>query len=488
MTSGIAPSHPQPTAALFPGQGAYDGALIAQAASRHPLFRDTLRQVDEIANEHLGITLTSTVFGDNPPGVKQLLATSPDLLQLGIYAAAVGAYRVLAAAGFSPSILVGHSFGEIAALVCGGAFSVAEGAEIVCHRIAALRTLAIDGAYMAAIGADSARVGRMLDLLGSSRVAVAVENHDQQVVVSGAAADMDALSKLCTIVSVSFIRLDSPYPFHSPLLEPAVQEFATRTRHLRQAPLTVEVYSPILGRAYDARDTLTERLAEHFVHPVRFAAALRRLREEGISRYVECGALDTLTRIVKRVLGSAADIATIACLPPAAGASALDDALRSVCGERAPVGVTGVREDLVDLFWVLHGERVRAFVRDELRDFTAQMEPPHAAATGPVVREPEAELLALGRPVDSSSREALFAALKDLYASALEYPSDVFTEDVELEAELGVDSVKQTELLARVAEQYQLPPRPEDFRLSDYRTMGQVTEFVHAMLAQRSGS
>jgi acyl carrier protein len=76
----------------------------------------------------------------------------------------------------------------------------------------------------------------------------------------------------------------------------------------------------------------------------------------------------------------------------------------------------------------------------------------------------------------------LLAELSDMYATALEYPVEVFTEDVELEADLGVDSVKQTELLSRAAERYHLPERPENFRLSDWSTMGRVTDFVFGAL------
>ncbi len=53
---------------------------------------------------------------------------------------------------------------------------------------------------------------------------------------------------------------------------------------------------------------------------------------------------------------------------------------------------------------------------------------------------------------------------------------------MELEADLGGDSVKQTELLSHAADHYQLPVRPTDFRLSDYSTMGGVAAFVFGAL------
>ncbi|MGH2369894.1 MAG: hypothetical protein ACRDI2_17070, partial [Chloroflexota bacterium] len=44
------------------------------------------------------------------------------------------------------------------------------------------------------------------------------------------------------------------------------------------------------------------------------------------------------------------------------------------------------------------------------------------------------------------------------------------------------DSVKQTELMARVVESYGLPPRPADFRMADYDTMGKITDLVWALM------
>jgi acyl carrier protein len=78
------------------------------------------------------------------------------------------------------------------------------------------------------------------------------------------------------------------------------------------------------------------------------------------------------------------------------------------------------------------------------------------------------------------SRTQLFNELVNIYAEAMEYPPEVFSEAVELEAELGIDSVKQTEIVGRVSGLYGLPPLPANFRMSDYKTMGQIADFVFA--------
>ncbi|NHC15752.1 hypothetical protein G9H71_18375, partial [Motilibacter sp. E257] len=76
------------------------------------------------------------------------------------------------------------------------------------------------------------------------------------------------------------------------------------------------------------------------------------------------------------------------------------------------------------------------------------------------------------QPVSLIDRSDVLDTLVSMYAAALEYPPEVFTPDTELEAELGVDSVKQTELLARVGDTYALPPLPAGFRIADHGTLG----------------
>jgi acyl carrier protein len=86
------------------------------------------------------------------------------------------------------------------------------------------------------------------------------------------------------------------------------------------------------------------------------------------------------------------------------------------------------------------------------------------------------------------TRAELFRKIVVLYAAALEYPEEVFTPDVELEAELGVDSVKQTELLGRLSAEYGLPSRPVDFRLANYDTLRKVTDFVFGALTENAAA
>ena len=482
----------QKAAVLFPGQGAFSGAALKDVAAEYPQIAQTLAEIDAVAKPQLGVSLTDTLLGEKAPNIEELMKGSPDVLQLAIYATSIGLHRILEAYGFRPTVVVGHSLGEISAMVCAGAFTVRDGAAIVCHRVQALKALGEGSGYMVALGIGATRTRRMLDLLEVKRAAIAVENEDRQTVVSGDEKELDAVTELAKVLNVPVVRIYSPYPFHSPVLEPIVPDFAARLREIDEGPLTVPVYSPILGRYYEESDRLTEHLAEHLTHPVRFAAAIWTLHDEGFNRFVECGALDTLSGIVKRILAEPSPEVIPCLVPGPADLETLAAAIETLTGR--VVGTRPIARDLGDLlpagtdaatmgaFFAAHGDRVQEFVRSEFESFRAEHGIPQAP---PVEAAPAAAPEVVPAATDGGSaisREDLFDELVTLYATALEYPEEVFTEEVALEAELGVDSVKQAELIARVAERYDMPPRPEDFRLGDYNTLGKVTDFVYSQV------
>ncbi|MBV9282938.1 MAG: acyltransferase domain-containing protein [Chloroflexi bacterium] len=482
-------------AVLFPGQGAYYAGVLKESRRTYPQIDDVFAEIDAVAAEHLRKTISEKLFGASPPDIKELLRDDPEVLQLAIYGVSVATYRILAAHGLRAGVLVGHSFGEIAALVCSGAFTVKDGAAIVCHRMAALRQSAGPSGYMAALGANVEQAGALVKLAGNGSIAVAGENHASQTVISGAEASMDVVQQLARALQIPLVRLDSPYPFHSPVMAPAVADFAARLGGVEQKPLRTPVFSPILGRQYHDGDVLTQCLADHLIQPVKFAAATRHLYSSGVRVFIEAGALDTLGKLAAKELPDA-DIVTISCLQPQREAAALSDAIRQL----EELGMAHSRDAEMpaeggdvsfDAFWAARGPRILSYIREEFEAFTTRhvseavpIAAPHLTSVKPgpaaVAIDPSSPP---PPPQNRVSRETLFREIVDLYAAALEYPEEVFSDEVELEAELGVDSVKQTELFGRVAERYGLPPAPADFRLGDYPTMGKIVTFVFTALS-----
>jgi malonyl CoA-acyl carrier protein transacylase/acyl carrier protein len=500
----MAEPHSRAVAALFPGQGAFDGEALLAAAAHHPEIGAVFAEIDEVTAPLTGRKLSDVVLG-GPVTIATLLEDEPWVSQLAIYGVDVAVHRVLSAAGLRADVMVGHSLGEIAALSCAGVFTVADGARVIWHRVAAIGSVDQRGGYMAALSTDPVRAGHLVALIGDESLAVAVENHRGQTVVSGSGAAMDLVCEVARGLKISVARLDSPVPYHCPLLAPAVDRFADAVRAISASPGHTQVYSPILGRCYTAEDDLGQSLALHLVRPVRFAASVRALYQQGVRVFVESGALGALGKLVTRVLDEADSDADAVVVP---GLTVADNpvgpALRALRAAGVLIPDSAVlaalfpqtaSSDGFASFWADRGPVIVDMLR---REYTAYLEG-HAPA-GAIVGEPSrtptpsASPTSAMSPLEPSapqgwtgSSESLAGELRGLYADALEYPEEVFTDDVLLEADLGIDSVKQVELFSQVSERYGLPPRPEGFRLSDYSTMGKVIDYVQSMIHKTHG-
>ncbi|MBI0320037.1 acyl carrier protein, partial [Streptomyces javensis] len=108
----------------------------------------------------------------------------------------------------------------------------------------------------------------------------------------------------------------------------------------------------------------------------------------------------------------------------------------------------------------------------------------------PVAVAPAAVAPAVVAPVTSPSSagldyETVLAELRTLYGDFLGYPPDLLGEDDGLEAELGVESLKQVALLGMVSDRYDLP----DLRAnSSLLTVGTLRRIAEAVVQARSGA
>ena len=73
--------------------------------------------------------------------------------------------------------------------------------------------------------------------------------------------------------------------------------------------------------------------------------------------------------------------------------------------------------------------------------------------------------------------EDLTARVVALVAEQTGYPPELLDVDLDLEADLGIDTVKQAELFAQVRETYGIA-RDDSLKLRDYPTINHVIAFV----------
>jgi acyl transferase domain-containing protein/NAD(P)-dependent dehydrogenase (short-subunit alcohol dehydrogenase family) len=110
----------------------------------------------------------------------------------------------------------------------------------------------------------------------------------------------------------------------------------------------------------------------------------------------------------------------------------------------------------------------------EKRPDLAVAPPPSATEKVTTQVEPAAAPVA----VNAEGTEAVKERILTLAVEKTGYPRDMLDLDLDLEADLGVDTVKQAEMFAAIREIYNIP-RDENRKLRDYPTLAHVIRFVY---------
>jgi acyl transferase domain-containing protein len=101
----------------------------------------------------------------------------------------------------------------------------------------------------------------------------------------------------------------------------------------------------------------------------------------------------------------------------------------------------------------------------------APVEPPKPA---PVVRAPEP----IPVPVAPPRSSAILQALVEVVSEKTGYPAEVLEPGMQLDADLGIDSIKRVEILAALQERLPEAPVIGPEHLGTIRTLGQIVEFL----------
>jgi acyl transferase domain-containing protein/acyl carrier protein/NAD(P)-dependent dehydrogenase (short-subunit alcohol dehydrogenase family) len=118
-----------------------------------------------------------------------------------------------------------------------------------------------------------------------------------------------------------------------------------------------------------------------------------------------------------------------------------------------------------------------------VKDGVAVPKPPETfeevpvTAPEPVVAAPEPAVALPSRDREGAGTDPVKDRILALVAEKTGYPADMLALDLDLEADLGVDTVKQAEVFASVREAYNIP-REETLRLRDFPTLAHVIQFV----------
>ncbi|MFC7386748.1 type I polyketide synthase, partial [Sphaerisporangium rhizosphaerae] len=257
----------------------------------------SLREIILGQGGHTGQTgQTGTGSGSEPAGG---VLDQTVFAQAGLFVVETALFRLLESFGVRPDYVAGHSLGEITAAHVAGVLELADACRLVAARGRLMQGLPSGGA-MAAIGCGEEQIVSVL--AGHGRVAVAAINAPGSVVVSGAGDQVEQVVEWARNQGYRTRRLRVSHAFHSPLMEPMLEEFAAVAASLVFHSPTVALVSGVSGQPAGSQITEPGYWVEHVHRPVRFADVVTTLRGQGVGCFIEAGPDAQLAPMIEQTL------------------------------------------------------------------------------------------------------------------------------------------------------------------------------------------
>lgn len=265
---------------VYTGQGAQWPQMGRELMSSHPVFADTLTAA---SNHLLGLGADFSLLEEISRSKEESNINKAHISQPVCTAVQLGITDLLSSWGLKPTVVTGHSSGEIAAAYATGAITLENAMAAAYYRGQVASNIKVKfpklRGSMLAVGAGPREANDVIKALDLNGVTVACENSPNSITASGDDAALDMLANELNARGTFNRKLHVDVAYHSAHMKLVEDDYMATIKDINPKDVDgVQFYSSLLGSKLDTTLSLGPSYwVENLTKPVRFSSALRNL-------------------------------------------------------------------------------------------------------------------------------------------------------------------------------------------------------------------
>ncbi|MCE7869757.1 acyltransferase domain-containing protein, partial [bacterium CPR1] len=292
---------PGRVAFMFSGQGSQYHGMLNDLVERSPAAREQMEEADRLLRAAGLPTFEELAWADT-----DRLDEDPVTTQVAVLIADMLVFAALLEEGFEPDCVAGHSFGEIPAMVAARVLTLEAAIRVTRERAQALLAASPDGGLLSVQASPEI----VRELMVGHPLHLTHHNAPEQTVVGGRLKDLETFAVVLSEHKLKSRWLKVPGALHTPLVKAAQEPLRQALARETLLPPTRLFYSNVTNDRVFEPEKFVENLVAQLTDPIAYPKLLRKMRQDGVTVFLEVGPNQVLTGLHRQILEDAVVVAS----------------------------------------------------------------------------------------------------------------------------------------------------------------------------------